>query len=103
MLRNSRGHFLQHHELYPLLGIEGRAKRLPDAGFEKSIRVGLRAVTYRCDPIGSPGHRLRFLCDCSRWIPFGRAGQHLARCDTYERTERALRNPARLISAEEGA
>lgn len=103
MLRNHRGHFLQHHELYPLLGIEGRAKRLPDAGFETTIRVGLRAVTYRCDPIGSPGHRLRFLCDCERWIPFGRAGQHLARCDSYERTERALRNPARLISAEEGA
>jgi hypothetical protein len=90
MLRNSHGYFLQHHELYPLLGIEGRAKRLPDTGFERTFRAGLRTVTYRCDPIGAPGHRVRFHCDCGRWIPFGRAGQHLARCAVYHRVETAL-------------
>lgn len=92
MLRNQWGRYLQHHELYPLLGIPGST--LPDAGLYKAIRTGLRVVEYTCTPVGvsassSPrgGHRLKFRCDCGRWIPFGRAGQHLPKCEAYARTE----------------
>lgn len=88
MLRNYHGWFVQHNELYELLGLNPK-RHLPDEGFEKTIRVGRRVVTYRCEPATaeSKGHRVKFLCDCGRWIPFGRAGQHLRVCADYRRTE----------------
>lgn len=89
MLRNEYGRFVQHHELYPLLDLK-RGAHLPDEGFMKSLRVGLRVVTYKCEPIGVPGQRVKFACDCGRWIPFGRAGQHLRACSAYRAEETRL-------------
>jgi hypothetical protein len=76
MLRNKHGWYLQHHELYPLLGIEGSI--LPKEGFGPRVVQG---VTFICRPAGTDGrrspHRLFYLCkECDRLIPFGRAFQH---------------------------
>jgi hypothetical protein len=72
MLKNRNGWFLQHHELYPLLGFEA-GQHLPADGFEAREVQG---VMFKCDPALAGRHRLRYLCDCNRWIPFGRAAQH---------------------------
>ena len=84
MLRNKHGWYLQHHELYPLLGIEGSI--LPAEGFGPREVQG---VTFICRPAGETKvrwdgrkvkvskHRLFYLCKaCDRLIPFGRAFQH---------------------------
>lgn len=95
MIRNRYGRWVNQPELYELLGLKPGA-HLPPGGFDKTLRVGRRVVEYRCEPeSGEPGRRaakpqrVKFLCDCGRWIPFGRAGQHLAACEPYKRTEAA--------------
>lgn len=87
MLRNSRGYFLQSHELLPKLGIK---HKLPKAGFDP---IEIDGVTFKCLPAAEPvivkswftgkegpkkssKHRLLFLCTCDKWVPCGRAGQH---------------------------
>ena len=86
MLKNERGWNLQHHELYPLLGLKS-GSHLPDEGFGP---VEVQGITFVCRPAGRPTkrrwdgtwakpckHRIYYLCEvCERWIPFGRAGQH---------------------------
>jgi hypothetical protein len=74
MLKNQWGRYLQHHELYPKLGIEGTI--LPKEGFTKEIE----GVLFRCTPANGGKHRIQFECKCGKWIPFGRAGQHLKAC-----------------------
>jgi hypothetical protein len=76
MLKNANGWYLQHHELYPLLGVEGA--KLPANGFGPREVQG---VTFICRPASGDGrqspHRLFYLCkECNRLIPFGRADQH---------------------------
>jgi hypothetical protein len=79
MLKNAYGRYLQHHELYPLLGLKP-GQHLPYYGFE----VIVRGVHLRCDPASQKGrrskHRLKVLCSCGRYIPFGRYGQHHKAC-----------------------
>jgi hypothetical protein len=92
MIRNSYGRWVNQPELYQLLGLSPTA-HLPKEGFEKALRVGQRVTLYRCEPAGEPGRRVgkpqrvKFQCDCGRWIPFGRAGQHLAACERYQAHE----------------
>lgn len=76
MLRNQWGRYLQSHELLPLLGI----RRLPIEGFHERE---IQGVTFRCEPArsGSRHHRVKYLCTCGRWIPYGRAGQHSKACN----------------------
>jgi len=96
MLRNIYGRYVNHRELYPLLGLDPNG-HLPRAGFQtKTLSRGDRTVFFKCEPTNyDPGqgrtsaHRVKFLCDCRRWIPFGRAGQHLAACKTYIAIEAA--------------
>jgi hypothetical protein len=86
MLRNSRGQFLGASELFPLLGFK-RGGHLPSEGFEPREVDG---VMFRCDPaheskvnswgrtVGSSKHRIHYLCKaCDKWIPYGRAHQHV--------------------------
>ena len=75
----SRG-FMQHHELYPLLGIKDH---LPVEGFpEIQITYDGQSALFKCDPIPQPktkrgAHRLKVFCkSCEVWIPFGKFGQH---------------------------
>lgn len=81
MLRDKNGYYIDHRTLYPLLGLN-KGSHLPRDGFTQVVQ----GVTYRCDPIvqadgkKSSRHRLRFLCNCDRWIPFGRASQHIPAC-----------------------
>lgn len=71
-----RGRFMQHFQLYPLLGIKS-GDHLPREGFSKEI--GGVAITVL--PAAGKGrrssHRVMVHCTCGRKIPFGRMGQHL--------------------------
>jgi hypothetical protein len=100
MLRNSYGQFMNHNELFHRLGLKPSG-HLPKQGFEQTIE----GVKFRCDPAPEPKlvpkairhwdnknqvhryttelrpqkrstHRVKYLCDCGKWIPFGRAFQH---------------------------
>lgn len=106
MIFNSRGRQVNWNELYPMLGVYGA--KLPSEGFTRAIRVGSRVVEFRCDPALAPAgrragkpQRVKFLCDCGRWIPFGRANQHLRRCEPYQirETEMAAAQWARGAGA----
>ncbi len=87
MIRNSRNQYVHWHELYPLLGLNPK-EHLPREGFEKEVEYNGRVVKYKCSPASTinPGvrggkpQRVTFECDCGRWIPFGRAGQHIRAC-----------------------
>jgi hypothetical protein len=84
MLKNDYGRFMQSYELLPLLGIS-RGGHLPPEGFDP---VEVQGIIFKCEPsmapryrngrrVKSSKHRVFYLCkDCTRWIPFGRAGQH---------------------------
>ena len=87
MLRNSYGRFLQHHELYPKLGLKPGA-HLGTNGWTKEVE----GVLFYCRPIPlrptgrkSSKHRIFVRCTkCHTLIPFGRIGQHLKRRDHKE-------------------
>jgi hypothetical protein len=84
MIRNKYGRYVDHYEMYELLGLNPKA-HLPKFGFRKAIRVGERVIEFICEPArtderNSSKHRIKFQCDCGRWIPFGRASQHLPAC-----------------------
>ena len=88
MLKNRYGRLMQSYELFPLLGIPAGG-HLPKEGFGHREVQG---VLFKCEPAMAPRyyerhgrmrkvkvskHRVFYLCvECSRWIPFGRAGQH---------------------------
>jgi hypothetical protein len=88
MLKNDHGHYMNHAELFPLLGLRPNG-HLPKQGFTTTVQ----GVTFKCDPAPEPQlvrkwyngqlspkkfskHRVRYLCNCGAWIPYGRAGQH---------------------------
>jgi hypothetical protein len=85
MLKNGNGWFLQSYELMPLLGFQP-GSHLPSEGFEPRM---INGVTFKCEPAKAPRyngngrrvkvskHRLFYLCTCMKWIPTGRASQHL--------------------------
>lgn len=80
---NARGRYVQHHELYPMLGLKV-GQHLPDEGFRKEVDG---KMVY-CDPVqkiagrNSSKHRIKIGCDkCGVLIPFGRMGQHMKRRD----------------------
>lgn len=80
-LKNERGRYLQHHELYPLLGLKP-GQHLPKEGF----RIVVQGKMYYCDPAQEKGrrskHRIKTGCPkCGLLIPFGRMGQHMKRKD----------------------
>jgi hypothetical protein len=79
MLKDKRGYFLNHHALYRKLGLDP-AKHLPVDGFEPRWCDG---VLFKCEPELGGKHRIKFMCACSQWIPFGRAGQHMRACGKY--------------------
>lgn len=91
-LRGWRG-FMQHHELYPILEFGGfmtSGKLHPEGG-----RTVINGVPIRIDPaapaifnqrgrkVKVSTHRVFAECDCGRWVPFGRLGQHRQACHTY--------------------
>jgi hypothetical protein len=68
---------INHTNLYPLLGINAGG-HLPKEGFPPRE---INGVMFKCDPAPktegkSSKHRVRYLCSCGKWIPFGRAIQH---------------------------
>ena len=86
MLKNQHGYYLNHNELFPLLGLRPNG-HLPKEGFTKTVQ----GVEFICDPAPEPEmkrswgrlvpaksskHRIRYFCECGRWIPYGRASQH---------------------------
>lgn len=100
MLKNERSHFMDRNELFQLLGLNPN-HHLPTEGLEATIQ----GVKFRCDPAPAPAlvkknvrywdkneqmyryrdelrpekhsrHRVKYLCNCGKWIPFGRAQQH---------------------------
>jgi hypothetical protein len=85
MLKNSYGRFMQSYELLPKLGFKP-GHHLPPEGFGPTEVDG---VTFICEPatssrvnsygrtISSSKHRLFYLCSCKKWIPCGRASQHM--------------------------
>jgi hypothetical protein len=85
MLKNSYGRFMQSHELLPVLGFKP-GSHLPREGFGP---MEVQGVTFVCEPanpsfvntyggtVSSSKTRLFYLCSCRKWIPCGRAGQHL--------------------------
>lgn len=80
-LKNARGWWMQHHELYPLIGLKP-GQHLPKEGFNHIVGTTL----VRCEPATNNGrrskHRIKVDCPkCGRLIPFGRIGQHLKRRD----------------------
>lgn len=77
MIKNERGRYLNHFELMPLLGFEHGA-HLPKEGFAP---IKVQGQNFDCLPANGGKHRIRFECQfCLKWIPFGRAGQHLKAC-----------------------
>jgi hypothetical protein len=95
MLRNARGRFLQSHELFPLLGLKPGV-HLPDIGFTKDVQ----GVTFICDPVMAPTikpdgrkvkssrARIRYICTCLAFVPYGRAGQHKCKDDASAHANR---------------
>jgi hypothetical protein len=74
MLKNQRGHFMQGWELMPILGFN-RGGHLPPEGFGP---IEVHGVTFKCEPALGGKHRVKYFCiPCRKWIPYGRAGQHV--------------------------
>lgn len=73
-IKTEYGRWMQHHQLYPLLGMKA-GDHLPKEGFTKVID-GVRII---CEPAtgARSKHRLKVNCSCGKLIPFGRMGQHM--------------------------
>jgi hypothetical protein len=77
-LKNKNGWWMQHHELYPLLGLTP-GSHLPDQGFTTTVN-GVYVVVkdkHTGNGVKSSKHRVYVQCSCDRMIPFGRIGQHI--------------------------
>ena len=80
-------YFMDNRDVQNLLG-KNRGNHLPDQGFE----LLHNGVTIKCDPIQrTPGrksskHRVHYFCACCKWIPLGRANQHLPHCEASDAT-----------------
>jgi hypothetical protein len=94
MIKNKYGRWMNHDELYPLLGLKP-SNPLPDEGFEDRCvwdERGNRHVLFSCSPVdqakkgkrGGKPQRIKYLCwGCNYWVPFGRAGQHICGSKRY--------------------
>lgn len=87
-----RGHFMQARTMYDHLnraGLMSAVSRLADAGgkcfvngvpiFVMSLDVAREAAREVRQPFV---HRVFARCDCDRFIPFGKLGQHRKACTT---------------------
>jgi len=74
-LKNKNGWWMQHHEIYPLLGLRV-GQHLPPDGFDRVVN-GLRFICEPASETPRRPHRLFVQCTCDRLIPFGRIGQHI--------------------------
>jgi len=72
---------MQQHELYPLLGIPAGGHLPADGWLCREVTHEGYTRNFKCAPATTDGrrskHRVKYLCTCGEWIPFGRAGQHL--------------------------
>lgn len=89
-IKNAHGRYIDHFDLYPLLGF-GAGQHLPREGFAPRE---IQGVLIKLDPAPAPivrydwrsgqlkprnqsRHRIRQQCDvCQEWVPFGRVTQH---------------------------
>lgn len=79
-------HFVQHHEMYPRLGLTDRA---PVEGFPPRFVNVLSDGDFKLLTFAKPQqrvrsgsqHRIFSICLCERAIPFGRLHQHRKACD----------------------
>jgi len=88
-LKSSRHprYFMDHYDVSRLLG-KNPGNHLPDDGFE----LVHNGVTIKCEPIvrvpgkKSSKHRVFYYCACCKFIPLGRAHQHLPHCEARDNT-----------------
>jgi len=79
-------HFPQLWKLYPMIGVDTKARKLPDEGIaEQTIELIGRMYVVYVTPKPTAGvrwgHRVKVICRCGKHIPFGRMCQHVGPCD----------------------
>lgn len=88
-LKDERGLFMHGWKLYPYLeraGLMKNEKLLPEGGAltVNGVRLVVSkppvALYYQGHKVKSSRHRVFAQCDCDKWIPFGRLGQHRKAC-----------------------
>ena len=80
-------YFMDNRDVQEMFG-KKRGNHLPDEGFE----IVHNGVTIKCTPKTpfngrkSSKHRVHYFCACCKFIPLGRAHQHLPHCEANDAT-----------------